>query len=80
VGSLVRSVKVKDRSTLTPPLAPYVEVKASVTKLTLDAPAGPFDVGFVYGWFPHFSQGNCAKASFGPTACVTKGSWMKCLF
>ena len=76
----MKSVKVKDRSTLTTPLAPYVEIKASVTKLTLDAPAGPFDVGLVYGWYPHFSQGNCAKASFGPTGCVTKGASMKCLF
>ena len=76
----MKSLKVKDRSTLTSPLAPYVEVKASVTKLTIDAPAGPIAVGFVYGWFPHFSQGDCATASFAPTACVTKGASMKCLF
>jgi hypothetical protein len=80
VGGLVKSVKVKDRSALASPLSPYVEVKFGVTKATFDAPVGPLRTAFVYGWFPHFSQGKCAQAAFEPTACVAKGSTMKCLF
>jgi hypothetical protein len=78
VGGLVKSVKVKNRSTLAPPLSPYVEIKFNVVKTTFDAPEGPLRTSFVYGWFPHFSQGLCAEVAFGPTACVTVGSKMKC--
>jgi CSLREA domain-containing protein len=77
-GGLVKSVKVKDRTALMPPLSPYVEIKFNVTKVTLDAPTGPLRTSFVYGWFPHFSQGKCAEIAFGPTACVTIGTKMKC--
>jgi hypothetical protein len=78
VGGVVRNVKVKDRSTLAPPLPPYVEIKFNVTKATVEAPTGPLRASFVYGWFPHFSQGQCAQVTFSPTACVTSGSRMKC--
>ena len=78
VGGLVKSIKVKDRSELEPPLSPYVDIKFNVVNTTFDAPVGPLRTSFVYGWFPHFSQGLCAQVTFGPTACVTVGSRMKC--
>jgi hypothetical protein len=78
VGGLVKSVRVKNRSTLAPPLSPYVEIKYNVVNTTFDAPAGPLRTSFVYGWFPHFSQGLCAEVAFDPTACVAVGSKMKC--
>lgn len=78
-GALVSSLRVKDRSTLAPPKAPYVDVKVTVTSLTLDPPVGGFRVSFAYGAAAHFStMGECAEAVFGPTACVTVGSQVKC--